>query len=108
MYSGVPNTAPARVSRGPSCPGATAPVASSGVTLAMPKSTILTKSRRPSRLIRKMFSGLRSRWTMPLSWAAPSACAICAAIGSARSAGSGADSLIACDSVLPSTYSITE
>ena len=43
----------------------------------MPKSTILTKSGRPSRSMRNTFSGLRSRWTMPLSCAAPSARAIC-------------------------------
>ena len=103
MYSGVPNTAPARVRRGP----AGWLEVSSGVTLAMPKSTILMKSRRPSRLMRKMFSGLRSRWTMPLAWAAARAWPICAAIGSARASGIGAAILIAADSVVPSTYSMT-
>ena len=88
MYSGVPNTAPARVRRGPF--GSPARPAA---TFAMPKSTILTKSGRPSRSIRNTFSGLRSRWTMPLSCAAPSARAICAAIRSARCGGNGAPCL---------------
>src|SRR5438270_697742 len=67
MYSGVPNTEPCLVSLGP------AAEPSAGCTFAMPKSTILTKSGRPSRSIRNTFSGFRSRWTMPLSCAAPSA-----------------------------------
>ena len=42
------------------------------VSLARPKSRILT---RPSR-VTKTFSGFRSRWTMPFSWAAARPCAI--------------------------------
>ena len=41
--------------------------------LAMPKSTIFTKSALSWRETRKMFSGFMSRWTMPLLCAAPSA-----------------------------------
>ena len=102
MYSGVPNTEPARVNRG------SAALPGIGATLAIPKSTIFTKSVRPSRSTRKMFSGLRSRWTMPLSCAAPSAREIWAAILIARSGGNGAPWRIAAPSVWPSTNSITE
>jgi hypothetical protein len=49
------------------------------LSLARPKSSTLT---RPSART-LMLAGLRSRWTMPDSWAASSAWAICLAIGSA-------------------------
>ena len=87
MYSGVPNTTPCWVTR-PS-------LASGSRTLATPKSRIFTKSnpfsrslivcspcssvnwrissRRPSRGVSMMFSGLRSRCTIPFACAAPSA-----------------------------------
>ena len=48
------------------------PACRSGVWRASPKSRILT---RPS-FVRKRFSGLRSRWTIPFSCAAPRPCAI--------------------------------
>ncbi len=68
MYSGVPKIMPVLVSFRPGSPSV-----SMSLILAMPKSTIFTKSGSPPRLVRKMFSGFMSRWTMPLSWAAPSA-----------------------------------
>src|SRR5215831_13013307 len=58
MYSGVPIAIPGLVSR-------RSRWASASVVLAMPKSSTLTTSAAPSRVIRKMFSGLRSRWMMP-------------------------------------------
>ena len=56
--------------------GGCVPVAGSSarVSLARPKSRIFT---RPSR-VTKMFSGFRSRWTIPFSCAAASPRAICA------------------------------
>ena len=99
MYSGVPNTTPCWVTR-PS-------LASGSRTLATPKSRIFTKSnafsrslivcspdssviwrissRRPSRGVSMMFSGLRSRCTIPFACAAPSAPAIWLTIVIARS-----------------------
>ena len=68
MYSGVPKIIPVLVSFRPG-----APSVSISLILAMPKSTILTKSSMPSRFVRKMFSGLMSRWTMPLACVAESA-----------------------------------
>ena len=56
--------------------------------LDTPKSTTLTKSCSPRRS-RKTFSGLTSRWTMPLPWAAPSALATWRAMRRQRSTASG-------------------
>jgi hypothetical protein len=58
MYSGVPIAMPGLVSL-------RSRAASASVVLAMPKSSTLTKSALASRVTRKMFSGLRSRWMMP-------------------------------------------
>ncbi len=58
-----PSARPASSGSTPSAPRCRAPAA---VSLARPKSRILM---RPS-VVRKRFSGLRSRWTMPLRWAA--------------------------------------
>ena len=63
-YSGVPKMTPACVSASPPDCGC--------VTFAMPKSRILTTSRCPSRSTSMMFSGLRSRWTMPAACACSS------------------------------------
>ena len=52
-------------------------------SVARPKSRIFT---RPSSA-RKMFSGFRSRWTMPRACAAPSPRATCSAMSSAASTG---------------------
>ena len=65
MYVGVPMTRPVRVL----CDE----VPPSPVSLAMPKSSSLTKLRSAPRPTRKMFSGLRSRWTIPLACDAASA-----------------------------------
>ena len=77
MYSGVPTVIPVAVSR--------AACVAEPVTLAMPKSAILT---RPSA-VSMTFSGLRSRWTMPRL----SACASPASSPSSTPA--------ACASVIP-------
>ncbi len=54
-------------------------VAPSCTSLAMPKSSSLTVNSIPSRrgTARKMFSGLRSRWTRPMRWAAARAWQSC-------------------------------
>ena len=74
MYTGVPSTSPACVRR-PARPS----------NLAMPKSTSLATSPRspcasplPPSLARKMFSGLRSRCTIPEAWARERPSATCA------------------------------
>ena len=59
----------------------------------------------PSRVM-KTLSGLRSRWTMPLSWAAPSPRANCAAISDALRGGIGEPS-IRSRNVSPSSSSET-
>ncbi len=62
MKAGVPSAVPAPVrAPAPSCSGAARP-------RAMPKSSTL----RTRPVVRKRFSGLTSRWTMPFSWAASS------------------------------------
>ena len=74
MYSGVPKIMPVRVSlRAPAVP--VRRVELEVAHLRDAEVDDLDEVRRPSRSIRKMFSGLRSRWTMPLSCAAPSALA---------------------------------
>src|SRR3954464_3131624 len=64
MYAGVPMTRPVRVLC--DCPP-------SPVSLAMPKSSSLTKFLSPPRGHRYRFSGFKSRWTMPLACDARSA-----------------------------------
>ena len=76
MYPSVPMTTPGSVptdavGRFVCCPVA----ASFWVSFARPKSRILT---RPS-VVRKRFSGFKSRWTIPFSWAVASPLAICVA-----------------------------
>ena len=61
MYAGVPMSVPVRV---------LAFVDDVVVSLAMPKSRILTKSSSPLRGTRNRLSGLRSRWMIPLAWLA--------------------------------------
>ena len=61
----------------------TAPAASPAQALARPKSSTLTCPSAPTFT----FAGLRSRWTIPFSWAASSASAICFAIATASSSG---------------------
>jgi hypothetical protein len=55
MYSGVPIAMPGLVSR-------RSRAASASVVFAMPKSSTFTTSASPPFVMRKMFSGLRSRW----------------------------------------------
>jgi hypothetical protein len=101
MYAGVPITIPVRVIEAPGC----SPVAS----FAIPKSRILVRSpfaMSGSRTM-KMLSGLRSRWTMPLACAAPSAPAICRPSAVARVAGNGPVRRRRADRLSPSRYSIT-
>ena len=73
-----------------------------GCGLARPKSSTLTT---PSRRI-LMFDGLRSRWTIPASCAAPIASAICPATATASAVGI-APCLMRSDRSSPSTSSIT-
>src|SRR5688572_25284456 len=70
----MPSRVPPTVTVG-DCVASGAP-ASTPITFASPKSRTFTT---PSRVI-LMLAGLWSRWTMPLSWAASSASAICRAI----------------------------
>ena len=83
--------------------GATVPtlVSSGAVSFARPKSRIFTK---PSRLT-MMFSGLRSRCTIPAACARASPSATCAEIASRRFTGSAPWSRRS-RSVFPSTSSI--
>ena len=101
MYSGVPIAMPGLVSR-------FSRACSSSVVLAMPKSSTLTKSAVPSRTVRKMFSGLRSRWMMPAACAAESARQIWVAMRSARATSSAPSRSITEPSSTPSRYSITK
>src|SRR5450432_4796743 len=71
----VPRTVPGMVPAAVTVASLATPV---GACLARPKSSTLT---RPSR-VNRMLSGLRSRWTIPASWAAASASAICTAVSS--------------------------
>ena len=96
MYSGVPMMVPSEV-----CPGECAPSSS----LAMPKSSTFTKWGVRSCRTRKMFSGLRSRCTTPLRWAAWSASHTWVRIGTITEGGCGLP--VSEDRGLPSRYSIT-
>ncbi len=71
MYGAVPMMTPSRVWRSVSISESKGPSAWGTATLASPKSSTLT---RPSPAT-MTFAGLRSRWTMPRSWAAASASA---------------------------------
>ena len=91
MYGSVPTSAPSRVSvevaRRACGDAATACVARSAAarsTFAMPKSSTLTWPA----VVTKMFSGLRSRWTMPSSCARASARATGTSSSTARDGGS--------------------
>ena len=96
MYSGVPTTRPVFVTFWFSAPAA----------LAIPKSTTFTQSE-PSRLrASMMLSGLRSRWTIPMSCATLRASAACRVISAARRGGSAPTASITAVSDSPSTYSI--
>ena len=101
MYSGVPIAMPGLVSR-------RSRAASASVVFAMPKSSTLTTSAAPSRVIRKTFSGFRSRWTMPCACAAASARQIWLAIRSARAVSTAPSRSMMFPSSTPSRYSITK
>ena len=78
MNSGVPNTMPSWVRM--SEPGRI----SRWVTFARPKSSTLGKSAMPPCVVRKMFSGFRSRCTMPCRCASSSAPHTCTMMFTAR------------------------
>ena len=71
----------------------------------MPKSTILIVSGGSGST--KMFSGLRSRWTIPLACAAASASAIPRTIRATVTGGSIPRREIVAATVSPARYSIT-
>ncbi len=76
--------------------------------LLMPKSRTLGTMAPVPGLCRKMFAGLRSRCTMPLSWASASARAMSAMLSSAMRVGTGpAVRRIRTSSEAPSSSSIT-
>jgi len=93
MYSGVPTMMPAWV-----C-GMFA-----SASFAMPKSSTFTKGVPRPRRTRKMLSGLRSRWTIPLKCAAWSASHTCESTDTTAGAGSGVPTQA--DSGAPSRYSM--
>ena len=101
MYLTVPITVPGSVCSRPSA-GASPRRCAGPVLFARPKSSTFT---RPSP-VTKMFSGFRSRWTIPFSWAAASPSAICAARSTALRAGS-APCASRARSVSPSSSSMT-
>ena len=63
-------------------------VALSATTLAIPKSSTLTRGGPSSRSVRKRFSGLRSRWTMDARWVLSSARAVWCRMATTSLAGS--------------------
>ena len=81
----------------------------SPVSLAMPKSRILARSppATSTSRTRKMFSGLRSRWTMPRACADCSDDATCRRIRTASNGGSRPKRRSRPSRVSPSRYSIT-
>jgi hypothetical protein len=101
MNSGVPKTIPSWVSTME--PGRI----SWSVTLARPKSSTLGKSLMPPWVLRKMFSGFRSRCTMPRLWASFRAPHTWIRIGSARSRGMGPPVRTTWLRFRPSRYSMT-
>ena len=96
MYSGVPITSPVFVTFCASTPAA----------FAMPKSTTFTQSDPSRNFASMMLSGLRSRWTIPMSCATESASATWRTISPARSGGSAPSRARMSVSFSPSTYSI--
>ena len=84
MYSGVPIETPTVVTFWP---------VSGSIVFAMPKSTTFTQSVPSCLRPIMMFSGFRSRWTMPSWCAAASASATCIVMFAARGAGNGAETL---------------
>ena len=100
MYVGVPITAPVFVA---------ACAEPMSVSFAMPKSSSLIRSPfgMSGSGTRKMLSGLRSRWTMPLSCAAASALHTPRRSAAASPSGIGPRVLIRRASVTPSRNSIT-
>ena len=72
------------------------------VSLARPKSRILTKPSFETMT----FSGFRSRWTMPAAWALASPSAIWTESSRRRLVGSGSPEATSSRSVLPSTSSM--
>ena len=79
MYSTVPITVPGRVEEVSTVPASSGCLVSGPASFASPKSRIFTNPSRET--IR--FSGFKSRWTTPASWALASPSAICAAMGMA-------------------------
>ena len=109
MYATVPRMMPDCVTTGDATvgssdmPGAVDPlVTPASASLARPKSSTFTVPSVRSFTL----AGLRSRCTMPCACAASSASAICRAMGSASSSGTG-PCAIRSASVGPSTSSIT-
>ena len=87
MYGIVPITAPACVS---ACETVASGSAPASVTFASPKSSTLTRQSAATITL----AGLRSRWTMPRSWAAVSASARAVAMPTIRSTGSPSAGMI--------------
>ena len=73
----------------------------------MPKSSSLGKTVPSGSVARKTFSGLRSRWAMPLAWAASRARASARRIGIASASGIRPIDSRYSSSGSPSRYSIT-
>ena len=99
--------AAAAIDRGKLFRWAVAPAASNtllptGITFAKPKSRILAWPR----LVRKMFAGFMSRWTIPSAWAVSSASAISIARLRRTSVSMGLPAM-RCFSVIPSRNSMT-
>jgi hypothetical protein len=98
MYSGVPHTRPAWVSRGSLSPAA--------MILAMPKSSTLTKSGLSRRGSTITFSGLRSRWITPWACASARAESTCAPMRTMRGSGNGKSSATTRPRSRPARYSM--
>ena len=73
MYPAVPITTPGVVCARSAVSSSDSRAGSTSLSFARPKSRIFT---RPS-FVMNTFSGFRSRWTMPLAWAAASPDATC-------------------------------
>jgi len=86
-------------------------VADSATSLAMPKSSTFTSVRAsaPARFVfaRKMFSGLRSRWTMPAACAAATAWHTCSSTSRASPGASAPARSMRVNRSSPSSSSMT-
>ena len=108
MYSGVPKICPCSVSDGSASFSSSA---SRLCTFAMPKSQTLTTSTSwpssPTSSMTMTFSGFKSRWTTPPSWAAASALHTWATRRTVRASSSRPWARMMSPRSWPSTYSIT-